>query len=273
MEMFCNKCGTGNVDGSLFCSKCGNRLGLSVPSAPNFEKEGLLSSIIRAKKTVDQVSDVMDRVQDIEAETEYRWNMINLHKFWKMKDTIVGVLSVLLVIMIIGLIASFIPVLHVVSLLGWVLIVVLLIRKNRQINADNERMHNEINAMSAEKNGLYEKSRQILQTEEGRYAKGVVPQDYFYRDAVDKFIFYFRNGHADTMKEAVKEYDTYLHRCKLEYEAVRTREAAERTAREAQKAATYAEMAARYGEETARSVQVIKRHTSVMTFFSLYDHF
>ena len=59
----------------------------------------------------------------------------------------------------------------------------------------------------------------ILESDRGIYAKNHIPEDYFYPEAVAMFQYYIRNGQADSMKEALREYDQYLHRCRLEYQA------------------------------------------------------
>ena len=52
----------------------------------------------------------------------------------------------------------------------------------------------------------------VLESDRGIYAKNHIPEDYFYPEAVAMFQYYIRNGQADSMKEALREYDQYLHR-------------------------------------------------------------
>lgn len=70
----------------------------------------------------------------------------------------------------------------------------------------------------------------VLESDRGIYAKNHIPEDYFYPEAVAMFQYYIRNGQADSMKEALREYDQYLHRCRLEYQATRAASASERSA-------------------------------------------
>ncbi len=69
----------------------------------------------------------------------------------------------------------------------------------------------------------------LLKSEEGQFTASIVPPAYRKSKAINRFIYYFENGHVDTMKEAVKEYDQYIHNKKMENEAHRTTVAAEAT--------------------------------------------
>lgn len=78
-------------------------------------------------------------------------------------------------------------------------------------------------------------------TDEWRTALSYVPKDYFYMSALEKFKYYLENGHADNMKEALKLYDEFVHRKKLEKEA---RRAADNSAEAAEYAKITSEKAA-----------------------------
>lgn len=69
----------------------------------------------------------------------------------------------------------------------------------------------------------------LLKSEEGQFTASIIPPAYRKSKAINRFIYYFENGHVDTMKEAVKEYDQYIHNKKMENEAHRTTVAAEAT--------------------------------------------
>ena len=71
-------------------------------------------------------------------------------------------------------------------------------------------------------------SRYENETRQADYDTLIKLADYFYIAAMEKFKYFLVNGHADTMKEAVKLYDEYLHREKLEFEATRTADEAKR---------------------------------------------
>ena len=78
-------------------------------------------------------------------------------------------------------------------------------------------------------------------TDEWKTALSYVPKDYFYMSALEKFKYYLENGHADNMKEALKLYDEFVHRKKLEKEA---RRAADNSAEAAEYAKITSEKAA-----------------------------
>lgn len=117
-----------------------------------------------------------------------------------------------------------------------------------------------------------------MQSEIGTLAQKVIPPDYFYPAAVEKFIYFLRNGHADTMKEAVKEYDEYMHRITLEYEAQLQRENSEKAAAYAKASAVVAsdmaKAAAMSSQANAEMVQMareIKEKQESIKFWTLYN--
>lgn len=84
-----------------------------------------------------------------------------------------------------------------------------------------------------------------LGTPEAQLVKEIIPPDYRKAKIIEKFIFFIKNGHADTIKEAVREYDNYIHNLKLEQSAKRQAEAAEASLAVGQQAAEAAERAAK----------------------------
>lgn len=93
--------------------------------------------------------------------------------------------------------------------------------------AENERKLEEI---AEEIKEAQRKSDEYLDSDDFSKAMEFIPHDYFYIAAMEKFKYFLVNGHADTMKEAVKLYDEYLHREKLDFEATRTADEAKRAA-------------------------------------------
>lgn len=87
-----------------------------------------------------------------------------------------------------------------------------------------------------------QKAGEYIFSDEWKKAEEYIPRDYFYFTAMEKMKYFLINGHADSMKEAVKLYDEYLHREKLEYEARRAADMSEMTAAAASEAAEYAKI-------------------------------
>ncbi len=100
----------------------------------------------------------------------------------------------------------------------------------------NENLDSEIDE-------LYNSLTKILESELGMYALEIIPKDYFYVQAVEKFIFFISNGHADSMKEALKEFDNYIHNAKMEEFAEQQYVLAEKTAKASAEAARAAKNA------------------------------
>lgn len=97
--------------------------------------------------------------------------------------------------------------------------------------------------------------KQYAMTEEWRTAVSYIPKDYFYMSALEKMKFYLENGHADTMKEALRLYDEYVHRQKMEYEAKR--------------AADNAAEASEYAKINAEQTESLKFWTEMNTFTNM----
>ena len=81
----------------------------------------------------------------------------------------------------------------------------------------------------------------LLATPESTLTQSIIPPDYRKAYIVEKFIYFFRNGHVDTMKEAVHEYDNYRHNKKIQTAAEQSAAAAAETARNSARMAKTAE--------------------------------
>ena len=81
----------------------------------------------------------------------------------------------------------------------------------------------------------------LLASPDALLIKELIPPDYRKSHIIEKFIYFFRNGHVDTMKEAVHEYDNYRHNKKMQNAAEESASAARETARNSAKVAKTAE--------------------------------
>jgi len=81
----------------------------------------------------------------------------------------------------------------------------------------------------------------LLTSPNALLVKELIPPDYRKSYIVEKFIYFFRNGHVDTMKEAVHEYDNYRHNKKMQDAVEQSASSAAETARNAAKIAKTAE--------------------------------
>jgi len=68
-----------------------------------------------------------------------------------------------------------------------------------------------ISANQQEQETLDQELKILLASPDALLVKELIPPDYRKAYIVEKFIYFFRNGHVDTMKEAVHEYDNYRH--------------------------------------------------------------
>jgi len=60
-------------------------------------------------------------------------------------------------------------------------------------------------------NGCFDEISRLLSSADGQKALSIIPQDYFCSAAVERFIFYLKTGRADTVLDAVREYDKFLY--------------------------------------------------------------
>lgn len=118
-----------------------------------------------------------------------------------------------------------------------------------------------IDGIEANIKGVKRKAREYIFSEEWKKAESFLPRDYFYPAAMEKMKFFLINGHADSMKEAVKLYDEYLHREKLEYEA-------KRAADEAQRTADMSEVTAIAASEASEYAKIIKEQNDSIEFWT-----
>lgn len=100
-------------------------------------------------------------------------------------------------------------------------------------------------------------------SEDWKNAVRYIPEDYFYPKAIDKLKYYIRNGHADSIKEALHLYDEFLHREKMEYEAARAADEARRAADSAEMTAIATAEATEYAKITAEQAERIEYWTAI----------
>ena len=103
----------------------------------------------------------------------------------------------------------------------------------------------------------FDKYKTFMESGRVKSLRVLLPSDYCYPQAVQQLRYYFKNGHADTIKEALQLYDNYLHRQRLEDAANRRAEAAE--------------AAAHYAAETAESSRITAAKANETAFWSLYN--
>lgn len=108
-------------------------------------------------------------------------------------------------------------------------------------------------------------------SEQGKLTVSLIPPDYFFPAAIEKFIFFLRNGHADNMKEAVKLYDEYIHRENMEIEARKTRQSAEEAAYAEQQSAQQSMAANSMMKENQNILKEIAQKEESIAFWTMYN--
>lgn len=112
----------------------------------------------------------------------------------------------------------------IISIIG---VYFLVVGNYKNINKKIDKIDSEIKEGNELSNRIQAEISNLLKSEEGQFTANIVPPAYRKSRAINRFIYYFENGHVDTMKEAVKEYDQYIHNKKMENEAHRATVAAE----------------------------------------------
>jgi len=278
---FCSNCGFQlDSDAGEFCPNCGSKLfekkQSKTPSErySNNTKTEMLNNLNICQKFVNiifsyisEANQIDNKIDDLNKKKSAAVSKLAfplvlvsiIFSFFiaKLLTNISGVDSLFIIILL--LLITFLP----------ILIVALIIKKlnyNLQL-----QFKYEIYELEKQKTEIYKKIDRILDSPDGQFAKSIIPQDYFYPDAVSMFIFYIRNGQADTMKEALKEYDQYIHRCKLEYETNRMANAAEQTARASERTAAAAERSAIANESAANSARAVEQYSASTNFWTIYS--
>lgn len=113
-------------------------------------------------------------------------------------------------------------------------------------------------------NSMLEKMGALSTSPANQLIKDLIPQDYLSIDAIDKFLFFLKNGHADTLKEALKLYDEYQHRQKLEMEAMKA-------SASAQDAAMAAAITAAKTAEISQKTKEIAKNSENTEFWAIYN--
>lgn len=104
----------------------------------------------------------------------------------------------------------------ILSILSSILCTVLL--KKRNTKKQQEVMHYKAN-MEQGLADLDQPLQELLHSPENELCKNLLPPDYRKSAIIEKFIYFFRNGHVTTMQEAVVAYDKFRHEKKMEHYA------------------------------------------------------
>lgn len=104
----------------------------------------------------------------------------------------------------------------ILSILFSILCTFLLKKRNKK--KQQEVMHYKANMEQSLAN-LEQPLRELINSPENELCKNLIPPDYKKSAIIEKFIYFFRNGHVTTMQEAVVAYDKFRHEKKMEHYA------------------------------------------------------
>lgn len=90
--------------------------------------------------------------------------------------------------------------------------------KKRNLKKQQEVVHYKTN-MEQGLADLEQPLQDLLHSPENELCKNLIPPDYRKSIIIEKFIYFFRNGHVTTMQEAVIAYDKFRHEKKMEHYA------------------------------------------------------
>ena len=277
--MFCSKCGTKLADDVAFCKKCGAKVSVVTQPSDNCvtqqaqpvkwgslheeknmdTRAELVAKIEYSEKALKTMNNLEANIKKLERkmqEVEKEQSEIRSKGTDSVGDVIIACIKGLVIGFFIGLLIGGTVFAKIAFWGDFVLVACaalgLFIPIMKQIIAANYEK-NVMPGKLAEKDIIIEKIRvkikeaeqkagEYIFSDEWKKAEQYIPRDYFYLTAMEKMKYFLINGHADSIKEAVRLYDEYLHREKLEYEAKRAADMSEMTAAAANEAAEYAKI-------------------------------
>lgn len=227
--MFCQKCGNKILDGGLFCTKCGAKVLAKTVSAVDAVKaeqsaeqkeliitklQQLLPYVTRVERELAHISDLKSKMkEDYERKEMREEGIVNL--FQRSAGIIVAVWIILFGI-IAFLLCCIAPdwrdINMVITMVIATVLTVFIIKKFCSYLMDDT----EYRMKRSQKEEELKKAEDDLQ----EYCKKssvsslleIVPKEYCSKDAIEFLLRMFRNGRADTMKEAINLYEEYLYR-------------------------------------------------------------
>lgn len=295
--MFCYNCGI-KIEQSdcKFCPECGVAIKTlqTNNNAVNHQliNNELLDSITHAKSFVDDIYSIHEEIGQLEnARNEL---LVKIHYKQKEFPNTVSVAWIIVLLfsqILVTIAASYNGYQHlyamiVIEVIVYIIVSVLLLFRDKRItknfkkkqDKEIEEIDTEIGKTTENIQMCFYAIKDKIEIPDGQYVLSYIPKDYFYPAAIERFLFYIRNGHANSMKEAVKEYDQYIHRCKMEYEATRTatateqtRNAAERTAAASEQIVVSAERLANNSASANASLRAIEQDANNVNFWITYS--
>lgn len=262
--MFCPYCGAQVRDDAAFCNRCRRRLRSAEGTVSG--KEELIADLTKSEAVIKKWYSILESITEIDKKISVLKKKNPGVMLPALLHGAVFLISIL-VLLIFGRGDMDLGIrLLVFGLIPQALLIVFDIyyikkKKARQKNRNGLDLY----TLEQGKNGYAAELSALMNSEDGRTARRIVPKDYFYPEAVKKLLSYLRNGHADSMKDALREYDQYRYRCRLEYETKRTADASGRSARASRRAA-------RASEQNAEYARVIEQWKACTNFWRTMNH-
>ncbi|MBE6626790.1 MAG: hypothetical protein E7628_06390 [Ruminococcaceae bacterium] len=242
-------------------------------------RDELIEKLEMAKVTINEAASLRRKVKEQKESIKYTESIINMYKgdsFYVLGAILKAVKYVLMVIVgmfLLRLLLVFIPFIGQWDLLeklwyspifyiGLVIVATILsliicIVKDRQAKTNLPKWIEIHESETKELKELNCKLEALAVSENAQMARSIVPPDYFYIEAIDKFIYFLRNGHAVDLREAVRLYDEYVHRNNME--------------KEAYKAAESAKQAAAAANDIAKNTKDIADRQEHIEFWTIYN--
>ena len=245
---FCEKCGAKVNDNNDFCEKCGTRISKSL--VLNTISTNSIQDTKSLSRRINELADDIDSLESIIAQTEALKSQLNIPEPQKptpitrwgaMKgNVILGIVAIALALPFVsGLFSSEMFLVSIfVVIIGGCLGTFLIFNGYKNSTYRMERHNNdELNKYNSEVQSRNEKLKNLQQQyDELETSKEVVasrirncltnnengiliPENYFYSDAIRFFADRIATGRSNSLAEAMDAYDEHLHRLKLEQAA------------------------------------------------------
>lgn len=246
--MFCRQCGNPIEDGNRFCMYCGKEVynGSIVFHNENQMKNTnnavLVSQLSALASNIDSLEKLVAEMESVNTQLQIPVTKTTVSRGQKMKPFIVGGIILILVgsFYSIGLVNEIFSRHSSVSdIIGFLISMLLfegsgagliacgIATSGRRATSANkeyeeqynkelinrENLQNRLNSLNDEKMTIVDAIKTCMFFD-GSVIR--IPDEYFYSNAIEFFADRISAGRADTLKEAIDQYELHLHRLKLE---------------------------------------------------------
>lgn len=254
---YCSKCGSEIIAGNKFCGRCGAPAGyqqtIHYSTLNQQERISLSQRLVAIANNIDSLQNIIDQIERLKPQfqipeprkprTASRWWAMKGFVFGGIGAFVAAFYALIFSLEIISLSASEE---NIGILIGGIIITALLcgvgvaliiigyktssgrmerynVNSVNKYNTEVRRRTERLNNLQTQYNELEKAKAAVVNNMHSCLANNgnpiVIPEDYFYSDAIRFFAERISTGRANSLSEAMDAYDAYIHRMKLEQAA------------------------------------------------------